>query len=152
MKRRGFLAALAGLPAIAKGELAKAGINGPIGGDGLQSSGGFGGPMLPMSSVGFGPMPSSTRDSGNMGIPPELADEYREILGIQSRPPDRRVRSLDPDLASNKSMSLATLVRIQARRDAEREATNRLSWLERRAKLLGFDLAAIRSFVHGEAV
>lgn len=129
MKRRGFLAALAAAPivgpAVAKQAADKAvaelaGVNlGGLGG----VSGALGGLVPPPS---YAPQHDLMR----------AASLLRSIAGLtaEQRRKARRnvwVQSLDPDLASYRSMSLSFRMEMQRDRNLQYRIENRRGWLER---------------------
>lgn len=61
----------------------------------------------------------------------------RSKIGEMVREKRRTITRLDPDLAANRSMSMDTRIRIQARRDAEAELDEEQANILRRAAEIG---------------
>lgn len=136
LARRGFIGALAALPAIAKAGAAKAGLKPPYNNNML---------MAP-EALTCSPTPYGVGDKAM------LLSDFHALISPENR---QRMRSgwqqtscLDPDLASNRSMSISTVMRIQRERDIDRSIERERHWLERRAKeQFGIDL---RSLLHDQ--
>lgn len=126
MNRRGILAALAGAPAMAKAGIATAGEIGAA-----------------TPPVGYYPGGSPT---GGMVDRPSLVrrllgnKEAMEIIRKRVEDGNRRVGYLDPDLAANRSMSLAAKAIIQRRRNIEADMARELTdeWPWQKLERLGF--------------
>lgn len=121
MKRRGFLSFLGGA-AVAGPTMAKQAVTG-IEAMTLPAIP-WEGPMEPMSSgigVGMSQVANATWDEGKW-----LKDRIAQLTGMTDADRKERiattsVTSFDPDLAANRSFSLATKVSMQKRRNFERQ-------------------------------
>lgn len=130
MKRRGFLGALLAGPVAAKAA-ADAGI--------LEAPGAFG-PMQLENGSTVGAALAGSSDELNVV---EMIADYRTRLSRLAAMTEKNrrrarydVRRFDSDLASNRSMSLACKISIQAERNVCREEANERSWIERRIERL----------------
>lgn len=137
MKRRGFLGFLGGAvaagPAMAKQAatvgmeaMSLAGVNAAAAGSEIEAS--FAWATAPGNPIA----PISPLDPKHW-----IQQELRELVGMTAEERERRrrctrVHGLDPDLAANRSFSLAAKVRLQRDRNFEREMTGQKEEMTRR--------------------
>ena len=127
--RRGILGLIASAPAAAK--VAASGIGPAPDAFGYGGMDAVKGRSTSLSAVGQQVV--GERD----WAPQRVAKLVSELAGMKDRRAEqvaervRQVGRLDPDLSVNRSMSLATKMRLQAERDVDRDLNKQAGWLTR---------------------